>query len=49
MTAILSMRKGHSPSSSEQASCDGDLGYPMTLMLLASSNGTVVLPPIWVS
>jgi hypothetical protein len=24
-------------------------GYPMTLMLLTSSNGTVVLPPIWVS
>ena len=23
--------------------------YPMTLMLLTSSNGTVVLPPIWVS
>jgi hypothetical protein len=24
-------------------------GYLMTLMLLTSSNGTVVLPPIWVS
>ena len=24
-------------------------GYPMTLTLLTSSNGTVVLPPIWVS
>jgi hypothetical protein len=23
-------------------------GYPMTLMLLTSSIGTVVLPPIWV-
>ena len=25
------------------------LNYSMTLMLLTSSNGTVVLPPIWVS
>jgi hypothetical protein len=43
-------RRKLTPRSHEKGSrVSTDNSYPMTFRLLTSSNGTVVLPPIWVS